>query len=95
MSQASDAALSAVPPATGMMYQYPTEMRGLDAGLANAVGSQVGSQPLWTAADGCGRLWTPLVDLRIRRLGVRVPPGVLTKPLREGRFRRESCSCTF
>jgi len=29
---------------------------------------------------GCGRLWTLLGDLRIRRLGVRVPPGVLLRP---------------
>ena len=34
--------------------------------------------------DGCGRPWTPLGDLRIRRLGVRVPPGVPRKPLRWG-----------
>jgi hypothetical protein len=32
--------------------------------------------------DGCGHLWTPLGDLRIRRLGVRVPPGVPRNPLR-------------
>ncbi len=29
--------------------------------------------------DGWGRRWTPLGDLRIRRLGVRVPPGVLSE----------------
>jgi hypothetical protein len=35
--------------------------------------------------DGCGLPWTRLGDLRIRRLGVRVPPGVPRKPLhREG-----------
>jgi len=28
-------------------------------------------------ADPCGPPWTPLGDLRITRLGVRVPPGVL------------------
>jgi hypothetical protein len=28
---------------------------------------------------GCGRPWTPLGDLRIRRLGVRVAPGALPK----------------
>jgi hypothetical protein len=27
--------------------------------------------------DGCGLLWTTCVHLRIRRLGIRVPPGVL------------------
>ncbi len=43
---------------------------------------------LWTGrpsvpgcVDACGRLWTLLGDLRIRRLGVRVPPGVLLKSL--------------
>ena len=43
---------------------------------------------LWTPVDTkafrsglCGRLWTPLGDLRIRWLGVRVPPGVLQKPM--------------
>ena len=43
---------------------------------------------LWTGrpfvsgcVDGCGRLWTLLVHLRIRRLGIRVPPGVLLRPL--------------
>jgi hypothetical protein len=30
-----------------------------------------------TCVDGCGRVWTGFVHLRIRRLGVRVPPGVL------------------
>ena len=32
-------------------------------------------------ADTHGRLWTRLGDLRIRRLGVRVPPGVLLEPM--------------
>ena len=31
----------------------------------------------------CGRPGTPLGDLRIRRLGVRVAPGALLKPLHE------------
>ena len=32
---------------------------------------------VWGCVDGCGRAWTRRVDLRIRRLGVRVSPGVL------------------
>jgi hypothetical protein len=41
-------------------------------------------EPIWEpiALDGCGRLWTLLGDLRIRRLGIRVPPGVPLKTLR-------------
>jgi len=57
-------------------------------------GSQSGSQPLWTPMDLeafdsglCGRLWTRLGDLRIRRLGIRVPPGVPTIPLARKGFR--------
>jgi hypothetical protein len=49
---------------------------------------------LWTPMDIeafhsglCGRLWTPLGDLRIRRLGVRVPPGVRLKPLHGKAYR--------
>jgi hypothetical protein len=44
----------------------------------------VSSDLLWEpiALDGCGRLRTPLGDLRIRRLGIRVPPGVPLKTLR-------------
>jgi hypothetical protein len=45
---------------------------------------------LWTAnrlvpdgMDGCGRLWTACVHLRIRRLGIRVPPGVPARPVRK------------
>jgi len=34
--------------------------------------------------DSCGCLRTPLGDLRIRRLGVRVTPGALGKPLVDG-----------
>ena len=30
--------------------------------------------------DRCGLLWTTCVHLRIRRLGIRVPPGVPAKP---------------
>jgi hypothetical protein len=36
--------------------------------------------------DGCGHTRTALGDLRIRRLGVRVPPGVPLKPLRRKGF---------
>jgi hypothetical protein len=38
--------------------------------------------------DFRGQFWTPRGDLRIRRLGVRVPPGVPQKPLRKRGFRR-------
>jgi len=34
----------------------------------------------------CGRLWTPFGDLRIRRLGIRVLPGVLANLLCHNRF---------
>ncbi len=37
--------------------------------------------------DVGGHPWTPVGDLRIRRLGVRVPPGVLLRPLRRKGFR--------
>jgi len=37
--------------------------------------------------DGCGHPWTPLGDLRIRRLGgVRVAPGALAKTLHHKGF---------
>jgi len=36
------------------------------------LGSQVGIHSLWIYVEGCGRLWTRLGDLRIKRLGVRV-----------------------
>ena len=39
--------------------------------------------------DCCGRLWTGCVHLRIRRLGIRVPPGVPASPVRK-RFCRVS-----
>lgn len=42
------------------------------------VDERSGSHPWWNL---CGRLWTPLSDLRIRRLEVRVPPGVPTESL--------------
>ncbi len=53
---------------------------------------------LWTGrpsgpgcVDGCGRLWTPFAHLRIRRLGIRVPPGVPAEPLRERGFLLSPC----
>ena len=46
-------------------------------------------EPLFPACvDGCGRLWTRLGDLRIRRLGVRVPPGVPSESPQQQGFRR-------
>ncbi len=42
-------------------------------------------RPVWTDMGAYGYPWTARGDLRIRRLGVRVPPGVPLKPLgREG-----------
>jgi len=38
--------------------------------------------------DTNGRPWTPLGDLRIRRLGVRVPPGVPREAPVQAGFRR-------
>ncbi len=36
------------------------------------------------ATDDCGPLWTGCVHLRIRRLGIRVPPGVPLSPVPKG-----------
>ncbi len=39
--------------------------------------------PVPDATDACGPLWTACVHLRIRRLGIRVPPGVPLSPVRK------------
>ncbi len=44
-------------------------------------GSQVGSHSSWIAVNGCGRPWTPLGDLRIRRLWAQVLPSALAQSL--------------
>ena len=42
--------------------------------------------------DSYGRVWTLLNDLRIRKLGVRVPPGVLLEDFQREGFSRLECS---
>ncbi len=54
-------------------------------GLRSLLGSQVGSHSLWTCPDGCGRPWTQLGDLRIKRLGGSSPSGCTNEtPARAG-----------
>ena len=57
------------------------KLGAIRGGLVDGCGRRWNRKPLvWGCVDSCGHLWTALVDLRIRRLGVEL--GEFAKSLR-------------
>ncbi len=80
-------------PTRSLTYEIHSALRCTGPSV-RALGAKLGAirgGRLWTAnrfvpdgMDRCGLLWTTCVHLRIRRLGIRVPPGVPASPARKG-----------